>query len=198
MKSGRDRFEFANKAAAAGERDGFLWLGICYDGAEGCVVDFASAKANYLRSAELGNVAAMCEAGDLVDDNEPLRWRLWCRAAVSGLATEFLDKFKGAVLAFMGGSGSPASIFMIGRVLQGRINREKKEIMGSTDAFSSSLEEAQLAVVFFEAQVRAAKEAVHAWSLIAVRCKIVKDVRKLINERIWEMREEGLFPTSLA
>ena len=60
---GEDRFRWAVKSAAQGERDGFCYLGYCYRDGFGCEVDVERAKENYLVAAELGHVYAMIRVG---------------------------------------------------------------------------------------------------------------------------------------
>ena len=56
---GPERFKFAQLAAAQGERDGFLWLGLCFRDGEGCGKDLDKAKENFSRASEVGHVSAM-------------------------------------------------------------------------------------------------------------------------------------------
>jgi len=51
---GIERYTFASRAAAQGERDGFYHLGYCYRFADGCEQDLGKAKENYLFAAKIG------------------------------------------------------------------------------------------------------------------------------------------------
>ncbi len=48
-----ERFDWAEKSAAQGERDGFKSLGYCFLNGEGCKKDLERAKENFLVAAEL-------------------------------------------------------------------------------------------------------------------------------------------------
>ncbi len=62
-----ERFNFAQKAALQGERDGLYILGFCFGHGDGCVQDMKKAKENYLLAApQLGHVLAMTCYGCLI------------------------------------------------------------------------------------------------------------------------------------
>ncbi len=73
-KSGKERFRWAGKAAAQGERDGFYLLGRCYDEAEGCERNVERAKENFLIAAELSDVYAMLHLSQLLRKADPRRF----------------------------------------------------------------------------------------------------------------------------
>jgi TPR repeat protein len=56
---GKEKFKFAQLAAAQGERDGFYWLGRCFDDGNGCEKNLDKSKENFLLASELGHVSAM-------------------------------------------------------------------------------------------------------------------------------------------
>jgi hypothetical protein len=72
------------------------------------------------------------------------------------------------------------------------VNEEAKTIFHSV-RFSSRVGAARQAIAFYEAQIQATKDAMHAWTLVGIKLKVVKDVRKLIAKLIWESREAALF-----
>jgi TPR repeat protein len=92
---GEDRFRWAVKSAAQGERNGFCYLGYCYRDGFGCEVDVKRAKENYLVAAELGHVFSMVSLGDLLDKDDPQRFVWFGRAASSGYSTSFLNEMSG-------------------------------------------------------------------------------------------------------
>ncbi len=84
-------FRFAQFAAASKhERDGFYWLGSCFDEGIGCKKDLILAKENYLIAAELGGVWAADSYGCLFDESDPARWLYFGRAALRGCFLIFL------------------------------------------------------------------------------------------------------------
>ena len=52
---------------------------------------------------------------------------------------------------------------------------------------------AKQAIAFYEAQIKATKDAMRAWTLVGIKLNVVKDVRKLIAKLIWDVREEALY-----
>ena len=60
---------------------------------------------------------------------------------------------------------------------------------------SSALPAAKQAIAFYEAQIKASKDAMRAWTLVGIKLKVVKDLRKLIAKLIWDSREEALYKT---
>jgi TPR repeat protein len=192
--SGEKMFKFAQMAAAQGERLGVFWLGACLCNGLGFGVDLDKAKENFLLASELGDVGSMIELGHLLDDADPLRWRSWGRAAALGNGWSFACNFSNQVQLFDSGSGKSAVVFAIGQTLRGRVNEEAKTIFnGKYD--DSLVGPAKQAIAYYEAQIKATKDAVRAWTLIGLRLNVVKDVRKLIAKLIWDSREEALYKT---
>jgi hypothetical protein len=190
-----EQFELSKLAAAQGERDGFFNLGLCFRDGEGCEQDLDKAKENFLRASELGDVSAMIELSALLDCSDAQRWRWMGQGAVLGLSWLFLAKFSEQVELFNSGSGSALAVFAIGRALQGHVNEGKKRVFNSGYNFGSCIGLAKQAIAFYEAQIKATKDAMRAWSLVGIKLKVVKDVRKLIAKLIWDAREQALYMT---
>jgi hypothetical protein len=74
---GEEKFKFAWLAAAQGERDGFNELGVCLRDGKGCEKNLDKAKENFLIASELGDVLAMLDLGDLLDESDPQQWQWW-------------------------------------------------------------------------------------------------------------------------
>jgi hypothetical protein len=191
---GEEQFKFAQLAAAQGERDGSHALGWCFRIGEGCEKDLEKAKENFLLASELGHVLAIRFFGDLFDEFDPQRWRWWGRAAALGDEWGvFLLNFAKQVALFDAGSGSAAVMFAIGQALQGHVNEEARTIFNDGFKFDSLIGPAKQAIAFYEAQIQATKDAMHAWTQVGIKLKVVKDVRKLIAKWIWDSREEALY-----
>jgi TPR repeat protein len=192
---GKDKFKFAQLAAAQGEREGCAWLGYCFRFGGGCEKNLDMAKKNLLCASEIGHVLAIYQVGRLFDESNSQRWR-WCGcAAVLGNSWSFLCNFAKQVELFYSGSGSAVVMFAIGKALQGHLNEEARTIFNYDYSFDSFIGPAKLAIAFYEAQIKATKDAMHAWTLVGIKLKVVKDVRKLIARLIWDSREEALYKT---
>ena len=190
---GKECFKFAQLAAAQGERDGYYWFGVCFRGGEGCEENPELAKENFLRASELGHVSGMRCLGYLLNESDPQPWRWWGRAAALGESWSFLANFAQQVRLFNSGSGSDAVVFSIGQALQGHVNEEARTIFKDGQKFDSRIGPAKQAIAFFEAQIKATKDAMSAWTQVGIQFNIVKDVRKLIAKLIWDSREEAVF-----
>jgi hypothetical protein len=192
---GKDKFKFAELAAAQGERDGFFLLGWCFRHGEGCEMDSDKAKENFLLASKLGHVFAVSCLGGLLEESNPHRWRWWGRAAALGNSSSFLSYFAKQVELFNSGSGCAAVMFAIGRALQGHVREHARTIFRSDYEFDSRIGPAKQAIAFYEAQIQATKAAMLAWTQVGNKLKVVKDVRKLIAKLIWDSREEALYKT---
>jgi TPR repeat protein len=192
---GKEAFEFAQLAAAQGERDGFYALGWCFLFCKDVQRDQNKAKENFLLASELGHVLAMSDLGDLLDESDPQRWRWWGRASAVGNSLLFLANFAEQVELINSGSGSAVVMFAIGQALQGHVNEEARTIFSSNINFDSFIGPARQAIAFYEAQIKATKDAMRAWTLVGIHFNVVKDVRKLIAKLIWDSREEALYKT---
>jgi hypothetical protein len=106
-----------------------------------------------------------------------------------------LFAFDDQVELFNSGSGSATVMVAIGRALQGHVNEESRTIFNRSNKFDSLIIPAKQAIAFYQAQIKATKDAMHAWTLVGIHFGVVKDVRKLIARLIWDSREEALFKT---
>jgi TPR repeat protein len=193
---GEEKFKFAKLAASQGERDGFYWLGWCFRDGQGCEKDLDKAKENFLLASEFGDVSAMIELGWLLGESDPQRWRWLGQAAALGVTYCFLPNFEKQVDLFNSGTGSAAVMFAIGRAVQGHVNEEARMIFNDDNDFDSRFGPAKQAIAFYESQIKATKDAMHAWTQVGIKLKVVKDVRKLIAKMIWDSREEALYDVS--
>jgi TPR repeat protein len=191
---GEEKFKFAKLAAAQGERGGFPWLGVCFYDGQGCERDWDKAKENFLFASELGHFgSSMLRLGGLLDECDPQRWRWWGRAAALGESWSFVSFFSYQVKLFNSGSGSAAVVFAIGRALNGHVNEQARTIFNDGATFNSLIGPAKQAIAFYDAQIKATKDAMYAWTQVGIRWKVVKDVRKLIAKLIWDSKEEALY-----
>ena len=192
---GLEKFKFSQMAAGQGERDGFYWLVRCFRDGEGCQNGLNSAKDNFLRASEQGDVWAMSNVGALLDEFDPELWRWWGLAAARGNCWPVFRDLVEQVDLFNHGHGSAAVVFVIGQALQGHVNEQARRIFNNVFNFDSCIGPAKQAIAFYEAQIKASKDAMHAWTQVGFKLKVVKDVRKLIAKLIWDSREEALYKT---
>ena len=72
----------------------------------------------------------------------------------------------------------------------------REQFSTAATIFDSRIGPAKEAIAFYEAQIKATKDAMRAWTLVGIKLKVVKDVRKLIAKLIWDSREEALYDVS--
>ena len=186
-------FHLARQATAQNERDGWFWLGSCFELGAGCEKDLSVAKQNYWIAAELGLGFGARDLSELLDESEPDHWIWKTRAALCGDCFSFVTSFSGHVKQFFSnGSGRATVVFVIGCGLKGNISVEKKEIFGYNPwNFDSLLGPANQAVSFYESQIKFARLAVDTWTLVSTRLHVIKDMRIFIGKMIWEARFEA-------
>ncbi len=189
-------FRLAQFAATQRERDGFFRLGECFLYGVGCNKDLGLAKENICIAAELGHVGGAGELGALLDELDHTRWLWWSRAASLGAYYWFLDAFPHHIQRFSSGSGSARVMFAIGCALNGNINMEEKQIFGDDYDFDFRIRLANQAIAFHESQIKSARLAVDVWVMVALRIGVVKDIRRLISQLIWDARFEANYKIS--
>jgi hypothetical protein len=187
---GEKRFRWAEKSAAQGERDGFFYLGACYHKGFGCEKDVERASENFLAGAELGHVRAMTSLGDLFDKNDPQRFVWLGRAAANWYSESFLSEMVYQIRNFNSGTGHANVVFVIGRALKGHVNNDWQTIFGNRFIFHTRIGPANHALQFYEFQLKSYRKAVDMWTIIGLRNRVVKDIRKMIGQMIWDAREE--------
>jgi hypothetical protein len=185
-----ERFVFAQRAAAQGERNGFYWLGVCFLTGEGCEVNVSNAKNHFLSAVECGGcVRSMLQLGFLETRHNDLAraWYWWGKAAAHGDHSHFFAFFSSRILR------NEAAVFAIGRALKGHVDERARTIFQSSRDFDSHIDNAKRSIAFYDAQIKHFKDAVNAWTMIGIRFKVVKDVRKLIGMLIWEARHDAKY-----
>ena len=76
------------------------------------------------------------------------------------------------------------------------MNEQARKIFSSDYKFiNSCIGAAKQALAFYEAQIKATKDAMRAWTLVGIHFDVVKDVRKLIAKLIWDSRDEAVYKT---
>jgi hypothetical protein len=60
---------------------------------------------------------------------------------------------------------------------------EKRTIFGDDDDFVGP---ANSSISFYKSQLSACRRAIDVWSLVGIRCGVVKDIRVLVGKMIWD------------
>jgi hypothetical protein len=112
------------------------------------------------------------------------RWIWLSRAAVLGNSWAFLYEF----VAEVSNWNAPV-VFLIGQTLSEHLSVANRTIFGEDagEKFAAALSVVQ----FYKKQIKSAREAVDTWTRVAIRFRVVKDIRILIGKLIWTAREEA-------
>jgi hypothetical protein len=132
--------------------------------------------------ARLGCVKCMSTLGSGLFD-ERWRWRWLAEAASRGDSSSESLFFMGIVTEVGGFSWNPVVVYQIGRGLS-----KRRRFM---NRFEDSLEFE--AIEFYKRQSEAARAAVNAWTLVGLKLRIVKDIRKYIGAMVWDARDESQY-----
>ncbi len=191
-----ERFRWAQKSAAQGERDGFYELGCCYQVGTGCDQDKEKAKENFLIAAKFGYVSAMDQLSDMLDTSDPQRFYWKGKAASTSKKAYIQESFNTAIAIQLQTFGIKQTnvVFVIGRALKGHIKNNKRKFFGFYTTID--LDELVLfnhAVQFYNFQLQSYRNAVDCWTLVGLRNNVVKDIRKLIGKMIWDSREDAKY-----
>jgi hypothetical protein len=190
---GEEMFRWAQKSASKCERQGFYMFAVCYRYGLGCERSIERAKENYLAAAELGQCASMYYYGLLLDKTDLQRFVWMGRAAPHLGASAFLKETTEQMRNFIGGTGHAIVVLVIGRALKGQIAVDKRLVFGGTYEDDSHIRPAKQAIQFYNHQLQSYRRAVDSWTLVGIRSGVVKDVRKMIGDMIWEAREDASY-----
>jgi hypothetical protein len=169
-------------------------------GEGGCPLNKERAVELYRRSAELGNVFASNGLARMINDKVEC-FDHFMRSALQGApAGAFLDTVSECVARFRADKRArPDLVFAAGKVLKGRVDVTKQTLLDmSVESFvglnrcKRFFEASEFAVKFFHQQCVSTRKAVDAWTLVGLRLKVVKDIRKLIAQIVWDFRRTEL------
>jgi hypothetical protein len=139
----------------------------------------------------------MIYLGELLDKNDPQRFVWLGRAASIGDSSEFLSEMSDQIRNFNSGTGYAKVVFAIGRALKERIKSEERTIFGDSYNFDTWIGSAHQAFRFCEFQLQfqlqSYRKAVDSWTIVGLRNKVVKEIRRMIGKMIWDAREEAAY-----
>ena len=184
--------KYAQLAANQGERDGYRILGHHY---LLCIGENNNEKAkeNLLQACRMDAVSAMTIVGNTLKDDDPQKWYWSGQAAARGRQSHFFCNFPEQIGLFRNGAKNNAVIFLIGRALKNHIDEDAKTIFDTQYEFDFLIADAKQAVSFYQSQLKASRRAVDAWTMVAKRLNVCRDIRKLIGQQIWLARDQGMY-----
>jgi hypothetical protein len=95
---------------------------------------------------------------------------------------------------FNSGTGHAMVVLAIGQDLKGYINNENQTIFGRcVSNFDTRIGPANHALHFCNFQLQSYQKAVDSWTIVGLRNKVVKNIRRMLGKMIWEARKEAIF-----
>jgi hypothetical protein len=189
--------EWAEKAAAQGERVGLYLLGkwMVKGDANGCKKDRRKAVEYLWRAAELGSKDARSRVFKILEKRgESKRFTLLLK--MKDLSKDdrewIVAKANYIVRLFKRGEGRASDMFEIGRVVKKLEVSEEKDSEEEEDS-NDKKDKCKQAVLFYKLQLRACRLAIDTFTRIARCFRVPKDIRNMIAKIIWETRGEANF-----
>jgi len=141
-----------------------------------------------LKAANIGSIFAMLGLGYYYSDTDSRRWYWLGRVANLSDPEYFLERLQQAVRTFSYFEDANGNcMFMIGKIVQNHL-KEREIFNQRVFGFVSNF--AEKCVIYYKDQLVKCRKAVDAWTLVGIRLRVVKDIRKLIGMLIWESRGE--------
>jgi hypothetical protein len=172
------------------ERTGFLYkAGVEYAKGNNVVAGMLLEVA-----AELGSVMAMIAIGMKFDQDDPKVW-IWFAKSLEANKTHYDYVFN--AIAYVESIRvrcqvrNPACLFQIGKTCKQKFDPVHKMLCGEKLDEDCKFYNVKFAIKFYTVQLHACRKAVDAWSCVALRNRVCKDIRILIGKYIWFTRHEA-------
>jgi hypothetical protein len=185
-KGGEKRFTWAQRAAANGDRYGLCVLASCFRRGDGCPVDEQRALELYRRAAELGDGAAEWIVGQMAfGELDWQRFVWWSRAVEHGCnASSFVHAVLSLMRSFEKGEHGRI-LHTVAPVLHRNLDAASCTLFGWKIPPTRAERVRQL-LDLYEADRVLARSAIRCWSLVGCRRGVVRDVRVLIGQLLWD------------
>ncbi len=189
--SGAERLEWAQKAAAQGDRAGVSALATCFWFSVGCEEDKTKARALWREAAELGEVSAQFVHGaEGCTQNDWQRYRWWGMAAARGenvAGQEMVGATSEQLQWWEEGACDGRVVFELGAAFRGHVDVMAGTCFGFSVDSNDDLKAVQRCIELLNEWVALSKSAIETWIGIARRLHVVKDIRLMIA---WLLRAE--------
>jgi hypothetical protein len=186
MGTHRRELEWAEKAACAGNRVGLFLLGRFFNHGIDCTRDVPRATALFKAAADLEHPTALYWYGELAYGRLDWQRFVWQgRAAERGSngyaflvdVFAFAKCFERGLLCRI--------LHTVAPVVKRHLDVAKRKV------FRRRFEEDEIqsllrVVALHEAMLERARQATHCWSIVARRCRVVKDMRLKIAKMVWQ------------
>ncbi len=183
----QEKFALSERAAAWGDRRGHFWQGCLRVRGVGCELNTAAGIASFRIAAELGHAEAQVLYGEMACQwSDPERYRWWGRAArrncSAGIKCLLLGALK-QVRLYEEGEKNGRLVFEIGAACKGHV-----EPIASREGDEAKFQAAEKAVQLYDRWCDEARAAIRCWIGGSLQLGVVKDIRLLIAQKVWEER----------
>jgi hypothetical protein len=186
-----ERFQWASKAAAQGDRVGIFELGECFRKGRGCTRDLVRAAECIAEAARLGHDKALYRHGEAGFGAE--RWQRfvwWSRGNARGArgTARSLDKALQKHLPQCATSAASCRIvFEVGRECSALLARLFE---GTRPSYELRWETPRVleAIKLYQSWSSQAEKAVRCWLMVSRQLGLIRDMRFLIAKRVWSER----------
>ncbi len=187
--SGEECFEWAQRAAVQGDREGLYLLGVYLSRGRSCQVDPRKFAQCFKTAAQLGRGEGQLCYGLELAEEDPEGQAITCEAfcEVSWVVSILCDAAIWHLKAFDEGDGFGPCVFEIGAACKGHVDATDKIAFG-VDLEMTGIEAMRRAVMLYDKWCEQAKHAIDCWSGIARRNCVVKVVRVMIARIVWDER----------
>ncbi len=146
----------------------------------------------FKRAIELGNITSYFHLAQMhCPDTDPEYYALLGKYGKGASCSyDFCRSMHNQMDKYRRDIGRPAIIFQIGKSLVGNVDKTQMILFGVTRSYDQEvwITDACDAVDFFNNCCLRTRAAVDTWTIIATRLKVVKDIRRVIGQLIWETR----------
>ncbi len=179
----KERFAWAEKAAAQRDRDGLFYLGNCFWKGKGGIKDKTRALRLFKEAGELElSIAEWCYGEYAFKGKDWERYYWWGRAASRGYTR---GDFAGAAtkhLKLIEKGTSGRVLFEIGAACKGHVDEET--VFGMR-CEREEIRAVKRAVVLHDESCEDAKRAIYCWIWMAHHKKLVNVIRKTVSIMLW-------------
>jgi hypothetical protein len=182
----QDSFQWAERAAAQGDRHGMYQLAYHLYHGVGCEKDRGRALKLVREGAELGDAAAQAMYGAVAFDELDWVGYHWCSLALAQGFDDFGD-CTGAVslmLPLFERCEYGHILHLFGPILKAGLHIERDRLYYTT-LTATALQQVQRVIVLHEDMLDRAKTAIACWSMAGRRLGVVKDMRVMIAKMAW-------------
>jgi hypothetical protein len=179
-------FKWARLACEKGDREGAFQLSQCYSDGIGCEQDRTKALELCKQAAEWQHPQAQIWFGKTtytVLEWQRYHWLGLASARGDSEAFRF-DVVRSLPLFVKGQRGR--ILHTVAPVIRRGLDAARKTLFGVDVDGEKQVKKLQRVVTLHDAMLGRAKQAIGCWSVVGLRCGLVKDVRVLIAKNAWE------------